>query len=96
MFKIRGILKLFLCNIYNLNIIILSFLCSLPISPGEPEPEAKPASSASSQPIVIPHDEVRDKILFTLAISSPSSSYEGDKLYSGDLFMNNSFLKSFL
>ena len=31
---------------------------SLPISPGEPEPEAKPASSASSQPIVIPHDEV--------------------------------------
>jgi hypothetical protein len=93
MFKIREILKIFLCNIYNLNIIILSFLCSLPISPGEPEPEAKPASSASSQPIVIPHDEVRDKVN---AISSASSSYGGDKLYSGDLFMNNRFLESFL
>ncbi|CAB4019533.1 Serine threonine- phosphatase 1 regulatory subunit 10, partial [Paramuricea clavata] len=30
---------------------------SLPISPGEPEPEAKPASATSSQPITIPHDE---------------------------------------
>ncbi|XP_046844298.1 serine/threonine-protein phosphatase 1 regulatory subunit 10-like isoform X2 [Xenia sp. Carnegie-2017] len=30
---------------------------SLPISPSEPDPEPKTASSASSQPLVIPHDE---------------------------------------
>ena len=51
-----SILHSTLCLFYTKTISFPSY--SLPTSPGEPEPEAT-TGSASTQPLIIPHDEVR-------------------------------------